>query len=98
MAALNGYETQDDYTENGTLLFIPSQLVSVTVTNNPILAQFQVATVRQMKPGSFPWSDERRMLLMLYNWTPDDFQGFPIVGIRVRSAVPGSSAIVDINA
>lgn len=97
---LDAYATQDAYTAAGELRVSPAQdQVTLTVLNNPVFAQFAVARPPGKHPEYYTFDNvERRMIQGSYEWGAADFNGVKVVGIRVRSAVPGSPGIVTIHA
>lgn len=98
MPALTDFSTTDIYTPAGELRFLPAEMVTITVTNAPVMAQFAVEeSARHPEAASFDGVD-RKMLLALYTWTKADFLGRRIVGVKLKSAVPGSPGIVTVSA
>lgn len=89
------------YTAASTLRFDPSDRVTITVTGGAIYAQF--ATVDPpggLYPGAYDFDVEERVMPVaaIYNWTPTDFRGRKIVGVRVRRKLPTDTPQVTLDA
>lgn len=99
MATLTLYETADSYTPQGELRCEATRSMALIVTNNPVMAQFAIASPPGLKAAAYPFlAEERRMLPGAWGWTEVDFQGSPIVGVRVRSAMSGKPGFVTVHA
>lgn len=93
--------TSNGYTSAMTLeITRPAGNVLINVMNNPIMAQFKLV------PKGSTWSRysadwqgiEEEMTQGVWKWTPNDFDGMEIMGVRVRSEVAGNSAQVTMRA
>lgn len=95
-----GYYEQPTIARDKPIIrFEPRNIITVTVNNNPILAQFAVANPPGMQSDAYGWlPDDYPMQLAVYNWTAEDFGGFPIVGFRYKSLIAASPAVVSVIA
>lgn len=95
MARVTG-GTSDGYTSDMTLIATRPANVLLQVMNASILAQFRLTP----KSGDYnltaaDWEPlEEEMVQGVWSWSPADFDGRQILGIRVRSAVAGTPAQV----
>lgn len=96
MAGRSG-ATADGYTSSMTLEGSrPANSVLLQVMNAPVLAQFKlVPKGLQWNRASAEWEPlEEEMVQGVWTWSPLDFDGREIMGVRVRSEVTGKPAQV----
>lgn len=95
MAAINNVTTADAYTEAATLKCFPAASVTLTVTNAAVYYSLNLnATGTRAVPGSGNWTEDRQLLPGYWSFAASDFQGQVCTGIRLRSFLAGTPAIV----
>lgn len=95
MPAKNQVTTANGYTSENTLVFPAAIGVTLIVSNAAIYYQLNLNyTGVRATPGGGNWVEEKQLLPGFWRFAADDFNGGTCTGIRVRSAVAGTPAII----
>jgi predicted cobalt transporter CbtA len=95
----NNIATSDGYQE---FRFARVKRVTIAVSNAPILAQFAyINDAGQMRDQSYTYDGSERDMQngIVWGWDADqDFGALGIVGLMLKSEIPGTPALVTIHA
>lgn len=98
MPARNGLTTADAYTAANTLSGVFARTVTLTIANAAVLVQFAAVDARRgLRADAFGFNTEEVTLIPgVWGFNASDYPD-GVAGVRVRSAVTGAPAIVNLQ-